>query len=148
MTLTQHDKQLVRETFALLAPQAQEATEAFYDYLAHLEPEAYRLQKSIDRNRRGQQFMMVLSIVVQTLDDLEIALYPFQQLQRHYRPGMNDYQVIGMAFLWMLQETLGDAYTPEVAGAWRKTYTQIVELAAATSIQNNFYGGTSHESEH
>ena len=44
-----------------------------------------------------------------------------------YGVETTDYETVGAAFLWALQRTLGDGFSPAVQAAWASTYQMVAE---------------------
>jgi hemoglobin-like flavoprotein len=57
--------------------------------------------------------------------------------RRHVTYGVKDedYDTVGEALLWTLQQGLGDGFTPEVKEAWIDTYTLVSSTMKAAAAQ-------------
>src|SRR5215208_3482729 len=109
MTSTQI--QLIRETFALVAPRANVAALVFYRRLFELDP-ALRPLFGAEIEEQGRKLMQMLTAAVRLLDKSESLVPVLQDLgRRHVGYGVRDehYDTVGAALLWMLGETLGTA---------------------------------------
>lgn len=118
---------LVKDTWAQVAPIAEQAAELFYGKLFQLNPESRALFKG-DMKSQGKMLMSMLNTAVVSLDKLDTIVPAVQSLgERHVGYGVveADYAVVGEALLWTLEQGLGDAYTPEVQEAWTITYTTL-----------------------
>ena len=118
---------LVKDTWAQVAPIAEQAAELFYGKLFELNPE-YRALFKGDMKSQGKMLMSMLNTAVVSLDKLDTIVSAVQSLgERHVGYGVveADYAVVGEALLWTLEQGLGDAYTPEVQEAWTITYTTL-----------------------
>ena len=118
---------LVKDTWAQVAPIAEQAAELFYGKLFELNPE-YRALFKGDMKSQGKMLMSMLNTAVVSLDKLDTIVPAVQSLgERHVGYGVveADYAVVGEALLWTLEQGLGDAYTPEVQEAWTITYTTL-----------------------
>jgi NAD(P)H-flavin reductase/hemoglobin-like flavoprotein len=116
---------LVRESFAVVEPHAEQVAEAFYANLFSLAPETrdmFPLNMQVQRTR----FMRVLVRIVQMLEQPE-ELVPFlRQMGRDHRKfGVvsKQYESLGMALLAAVKRFAGDAWTVEVEHAWAEFYT-------------------------
>jgi NAD(P)H-flavin reductase/hemoglobin-like flavoprotein len=116
---------LVRESFAVVEPQADHVAEAFYATLFSIAPEVremFPLNMQVQRTR----FMRALLHIVQMLDQPD-ELVPFlRQLGRDHRKfGVvsRHYEPLGMALLSAIKKYAGDAWTVEVEHAWAEAYT-------------------------
>jgi hemoglobin-like flavoprotein len=122
--MTPTDITLVQNSFAKVAPAAQDVAALFYGRLFELEP-ALRPLFRTDLVEQGGKLMTMLGTVVKGLDDLG-ALVPVAQnlARRHLQYGVQPehYAVVGAALLWTLQQGLGSEFTPPVEAAWAGAY--------------------------
>jgi hemoglobin-like flavoprotein len=117
--------QIVRTTFAAVAPQAGVVAQMFYERLFELRP-CLRLLFRDDMAAQGHRLMQVLGTAVSQLDRLPELRPVLQQLgRRHTAYGVEDedYEVVGQALLWTLQQGLGERFTSDVRDAWAAAYT-------------------------
>ena len=123
-TLSEEEKSLVQETFALVEPIAATAAELFYNRLFELDPDLRPLFKG-DMVEQGKKLMNMLKLAVMGLDDLD-RLVPAVRILglRHLDYGVKEphYATVGAALLWTLEQGLADAFTPEVKNAWANVY--------------------------
>src|SRR5690606_16826457 len=83
MVLSSDQIKLVQDTFALVAPQADEAAQIFYARLFELDPSLRPLFKH-DLREQGRKLMQMLSIAVHALDNIESLLPALKALgDRH-----------------------------------------------------------------
>lgn len=126
----------VQTTFAKVEPIAPTAAELFYNRLFELDPSLKPLFKG-DMKEQGAKLMSMLSLAVRGLNDLDRLVPLVQNLGiRHVNYGVkdNDYQTVGAALLWTLEQGLGDDFTPEVKAAWAEVYgtlASVMQEAAA-----------------
>lgn len=133
--MTPQDKTLVCETFAMVAPIADQAAAIFYDRLFTLAPQ-YRALFTHNMDDQGKKLMQTLGVAVAHLDNLDAIIPTVQKLgQRHAGYGVQpeDYEVVGEALLWTLQQGLGDAFTPEVEQAWATVYEALANVMKAVA---------------
>ena len=74
---------------------------------------------------QGRKLMTTLRVVVNGLKNLEAIVPAAQALAvKHLAYGVKatDYEPVGEALLWTLQQGLGEACTAEVASAWTTAY--------------------------
>lgn len=131
--LTADDIDLVRESFAQVAPIAEKAAELFYNRLFEIAPRLKPLFRG-DMKRQGQMLMAMIARMVAGLDDPDSLIGDIEELgERHDGYGVQegDYDAVGEALLWTLKAGLGDAFTPEVREAWARVY----QLAAVVMIR-------------
>jgi len=132
--------QLIRETFALVAPRAHVAALVFYRRLFELDP-TLRGLFSAEIEDQGRKLMQMLAAAVRLLDKPESLVPVLQDLgRRHVGYGVRDehYDTVGAALLWMLGETLGMAFTAPARDAWAALYgvvaTTMKSAAAEVSL--------------
>jgi hemoglobin-like flavoprotein len=123
--MTNRQKDLVQQTFALVAPIADAAAAIFYARLFELDP-SLRPMFKIDIEEQGRKLMQVLAVAVRGLDDLPTLVPVVQALgARHAGYGVKDehYGTVASALLYTLDKGLGDKITSEVKDAWVEVYT-------------------------
>lgn len=130
---------LVKNSWTMVTPMAQQAGELFYGRLFELDPALEPMFKN-ERSEQVRKLMASLNMVVMSLDRLESILPNVQELgRRHVDYGVKDehYDTVGAALLWTLEQGLGDAFTPEVKDAWTTAYVSLAgvmkEAAAETA---------------
>ena len=118
--MTQIQLGLVRASFAQVAQMADAAGGLFYRRLFELDPSLRSLFRS-DLQEQGRKLIQMLGMAVAWLDRPDMLLPTIEALgRRHELYGVKprDYQTVGEALLWTLAKGLGEAFTPEVRGAW------------------------------
>jgi hemoglobin-like flavoprotein len=119
--MTPEQKQLVQSSFAQVLPIAA----LFYGRLFEMNPELRHLFKS-DLPEQGRKLMQMIGLVVKGLDRWETLAPALAELgKRHegYGVRQQDYDTVGAALLWTLEQGLGAGFTPEVKAAWAAAYT-------------------------
>jgi hemoglobin-like flavoprotein len=131
---------LVRETWTRAEPRILEGRGALYDRLFALDPGTRRLFAGRDLVEAERKLIGMLGRIAGTLGEPE-ALFPLlaEQGRRHVGYGIReaDYETMGAALLWMLEQALGDELTPEARAAWREAYllvTAVMRRAASPSL--------------
>jgi hemoglobin-like flavoprotein len=118
---------LVQQSFAKVAPIADQAAAMFYDRLFEIAP-AVKILFPSDMAEQQRKLMATLAIVVNGLSNLESILPAASSLAtRHVAYGAKPehYPVVGSALLWTLEKGLGEAWTRDVADAWTAAYTTL-----------------------
>jgi len=134
--MTPEKIELVKSSWANVAPISEQAAELFYGKLFDLNPELKSMFKS-DMKEQGRKLMAMLNTAVNSLDKLEMIVPAVQDMgRRHVAYGVKDedYDTVGEALLWTLEQGLGDGFTAEVKEAWVDTYTLVsttMKIAAA-----------------
>ena len=132
--MTSEKTQLVQDTWEKVVPIADQAAALF-----ELDPELKPLFKA-DIKEQGIKLMQMITVAVRGLGDLGKLVPAVEALgQRHVGYGVRgkDYETVGTALLWTLQQGLGDAYTAEVEEAWTTVYTVLASTMknAAATVQ-------------
>jgi len=124
MTLTTGQTKLIRESFDLLKPQVEEASERFYERLFELDPGLRSLFRS-DMAGQGMKFMTTLGTIIDQIDN-PAALHPhlLRLAQGHAAYGVRPehFATMGQALVRTMEEVLGDDLTPEAREAWAAAY--------------------------
>ena len=111
---------LVQSSFEHVLPIADVAGLLFYERIFTLAPEARALFGD-DIALQASRTMAAVKTAVDGLDDIEqVAPFLVRLGARHVRYGVvpEHFDLVGEAFLWTLEQGLGDAFTPEVHEAW------------------------------
>ncbi len=125
--VTPEQQQLVRDSFAKVAPSAPAVAAMFYDRLFETDPALRPLFKG-DMAVQGRALMGMLGTAVANLDRLDTIVPAVQQLgvrHRGYGVADKDYDTVGAALLWTLAQGLGDDFTPDVREAWTECYVTL-----------------------
>ena len=123
--MTEHDKQLVRDSWAKVIPISDKAAELFYNRLFELDP-SLRLLFTSDMTEQGRKLMGMITVAVNDLDRLDEIIPAVRALgKKHSGYGVTDdhYDTVATALLWTLERGLRDAFTVDTRNAWIKTYT-------------------------
>ena len=125
--MTPRQKELVKGSWDQVVPIQETAAELFYGRLFDVYPEVKPYFKG-DMKEQGKKLMSMLSMAVNGLDNLDTLVEPLKALgakHRGYGVGPEDYSKVADAFLWTLDQGLGDAFTEEVKDAWVVTYSTV-----------------------
>ena len=123
--MNSEQKQLVADTWTQVAPIADAAAEIFYGRLFEIDPTTRKLFRATDMAAQRKKLLQMLSFAVNGLDDLDVLVSKVKDLgRRHAGYGVTDaqYDSVGAALLWTLEQGLGRAWTPAVASAWTEVY--------------------------
>jgi hemoglobin-like flavoprotein len=135
--MTPKQIELVQGTWKMVLPIADTAAEMFYTRLFSTDASLKPLFKG-DMKSQGRKLMQMIGTAVNGLTKLDAIVPAVQDLgRRHVKYGVKDkdYDTVGGALLWTLEQGLGDAFTPEVKEAWATTYGVLAKTmkdAAAT----------------
>ena len=128
--MTPEQVTLVQESFAKVAPIADQAAIMFYDRLFELAPEVKTMFPA-DMTEQRRKLMATLAFAVNGLANLQSVLPAASALaKRHIAYGVKPehYPVVGAALLWTLKKGLDDAWTAEAAEAWAAAYGALSSL--------------------
>jgi hemoglobin-like flavoprotein len=123
--MTPEQKDLVQESFALVAPIADQAGEMFYARLFQLDPSLRALFRG-DMREQSRKLMQMLAVAVHGLDDPDSIVPEVQALgRRHVGYGVrrSHFDTVAAALVWTLETGLGPRFTAEVRDAWVAVYT-------------------------
>lgn len=135
MRLTTEEIDLLRGSFQHIAQMQGQAAAIFYDRLFELAPETRSLFAT-DLEHLGAKMISMLGAIVGQIHDIAVLAPMVGDLaRRHVTYGVRPrhYQTMQAAMLWMLAQTLGPRFTPEVEAAWTRAFDGLTEtmLAAA-----------------
>jgi hemoglobin-like flavoprotein len=137
--LTEQQITLVQSSFKDVAPIADVAAELFYARLFELDPTLRPMFRG-DLKEQGRKLMQMLSVAVNGLNKLDKIVPAIQDLgKRHVTYGVRekDYQTVGTALLWTLEQGLGSNFTPDVKEAWSAVYTLVATTAMEAGYPKN-----------
>jgi hemoglobin-like flavoprotein len=122
--LTVAQKTLVQDSFAIIAPLADDVAVLFYRRLFELDPSLQRMFRG-DMADQRKKLMQMLTAAVKGLDRLDQLVPVVEDLgRRHARYGVADahYDTVGAALLWTLEMVLGRGFTADAKTAWATVY--------------------------
>ncbi len=128
--MTPEQKELVKNSWSKVTPISEVAADMFYTRLFEIYPEVKPYFKG-DMKEQGKKLMQMITLAVNSLDDLEPLLDPIKELgNKHVSYGVKaeDYDKVGEALLWTLEKGLKDEFTPETREAWTITYTTVADV--------------------
>jgi hemoglobin-like flavoprotein len=123
--MTPEQTRLVRDTWKQVAPVAEAAAGMFYHRLFEIDPTTRKLFRATDMAAQRKKLLQTLAFAINGLDNLGALVTKVEGLgRRHAGYGVTDaqYDSVGAALLWTLEQGLGHAWTPAVAAAWSEVY--------------------------
>ena len=135
MTPEQHA--LVRESWRRFEPRLRDSGLRFYEQLFALDPTVAHLFERTDLVHQERKLMVMLAEIVRVLDrPAELVPEVAGLGHRHVGYGVrnDDYASVGAALVWLLDQVLGEEFTPELREAWSEAYllvSSIMRRAAA-----------------
>ena len=134
---------LIEESFALVAPKAQDLTRRFYERLFASHPEL-RAAFPADMSAQQEKLADALAMVVLAVRKPESAAPALVSLgKKHAAWGATpaQYVIVGGVLLATLREFAGEAWTPEVEGAWAEVYDWVSKsMISSTSSTSSTRG--------
>jgi hemoglobin-like flavoprotein len=129
--MTPRQQDLIRSSWAQVAPIADTAATIFYDRLFELDPTLRSLFAHTDMAGQRRILMQTLTVVVKSIDRLETIVPAVQALgRRHAGYGVEaeHFATVGQAFLDTLAAGLGEGFTPDVREAWTIPYGTLADV--------------------
>ncbi len=133
--MTEEQVALVRETWGRVASVGDRPIELFYRRLFDIDP-GLRPLFTADMQKQGRKLMTTISTVVRDVDRRDRVRPVLQAVgRRHAGYGVRhgDYDTMGLALLWMLEQELGDDFTDEVHDAWATAYALLAHMMEANT---------------
>jgi hemoglobin-like flavoprotein len=130
--MTSREIFLVKQSFAMLGPIAEQFAPAFYARLFELDPPLRSLFRG-ELMEQGKKLTQMIAVVVNGLDRLDALLPAVRSLgARHHAYGVkaSHFDTVGAALIWTLHRFLGDAFTRETRLAWVTAYATLAEQMA------------------
>lgn len=125
--MTPSEQDLLRDSFAQVAFMPDVAGALFYERLFELRPDLRPLFRH-DMRVQSMKLMEMLGVVIENLsgsDHLAPALRDMGRRHVEYGVADADYGVVGEALLWMLEQVLGEEFSPELRAAWAECYGEL-----------------------
>jgi NAD(P)H-flavin reductase len=126
------DTELLKKSFALVAPQAGELAEVFYARLFLLGGEPVRRMFPAGMTEQRDVLLQALIRIITSVDDPEALSGYLAKLGTHH--GLEHevlpehYPMVGEALLATLAKFAGDAWTPELEATWAEAYGVIADI--------------------
>jgi hemoglobin-like flavoprotein len=116
---------VIQRSFKMLRGSPQQVGERFYGLLFEADPSLRRLFVK-DMKQQHVKLIQTLALVVEGLKQPEKVVPIAKSLgARHARYGVEPehYETVGATLHRLLEDQIGDEYTPEVRDAWNAAYT-------------------------
>ncbi len=134
MTPSQVD--LVQSSFMRVTSDPDGVAELFNGRLFELKPSLTPIFGGSVK-QQGRMMMDTMRLVVVNLHDLDRIMAGVRALGvRHVVYGVRDqdYDTVGAALLWTLEQTLKDEFTPQVRQAWKAAYELLADTLKDASM--------------
>lgn len=138
--MTPEHERLIRDSWRQFEPMARPLARVFYNHLFELDPGTQPLFASTDMDAQGLKFWQMLAEIVRVLDEPDELVSQVAALgRRHFGYGVtNDqYEVVGAALLWTLEQGLGPAFTQEVREAWAEAYLVLATVMRRSAARTS-----------
>jgi hemoglobin-like flavoprotein len=116
--------ELIKDSWAEAARDADAVTASFYQHLFTLDPGLRRLfPASLEAQR--EKLAQSLDFCIRNIGEMELLMPVLQRLgSRHAGYGVRPehFSAVGAALLMTLRDTLGPRYSPELHEAWASLY--------------------------
>ncbi len=125
--MTTEQVYLVRKSFAELARHDHVAALVFYRRLFELDPELRHLFKG-NIEEQARKLLDMLGLLIAMLErpvGLDVELRALGARHHGYGVKEADYATVGQALLGMVEEVLGQQFTPEVRRSWAALYEAV-----------------------
>ena len=133
--LTDEEIFLVQNSVKMIRKSMEEFSTAFYQELFQMNP---MVKKLFISNIKSQilKFAQVFELLVTSLDNMDKLLPALKSLgKRHNNYGVEEYhyQIVSIALINTLRNSLGAQFTPEIENAWLKTYGLVTMIMVDSS---------------
>ena len=122
--MTNEQQQLIKSSFREVERLGVIVALCFYQRLFELDP-SLRALFHTDIEEQSKKLLQALKMVSDGIHRLPEVLPAIESLgRRHVRYGVKDkdYETVGQALLWTLEESLGADFTGEVRVAWAAAF--------------------------
>jgi hemoglobin-like flavoprotein len=122
--LSSKEVSLVQSDWDSVVPIADTAATLFYGRLFELDPKLRELFTN-DLEAQKRKLMQTIGVAVKGLGNLDALVPALKALgQKHVDYGVKpaDYDTVGTALLWTLEQGLGAGFDAEHRAAWTKVY--------------------------
>lgn len=123
--MSPEQKQVVKSSWAKVAPIADTAAGLFYARLFELDPSVAPLFANADMAEQRRKLMMAITTVVNGIDHIDQLVPVIEDMgRRHATYGVTDghYATVGAALLSTLEQGLGSHWTDDARTAWSDAY--------------------------
>lgn len=138
--ITETERLIIQNTWRLVQPAAETTADLFYKRLFELQP-SFKQYFTSDFKQQKLKLIAMLDFVVKSLDwpdsawrreevteddDLFLAVVALGRRHREaYKIPNSSYETVGEAWLWTLDNSLGNKFDAAARAAWTKFYALI-----------------------
>jgi hemoglobin-like flavoprotein len=124
----------------MLRPVSDSVVTAFYARLFESNPALEKLFAETDMLEQRRKFTVMMAEIVRAIDRPEILVGEIADSgRRHLQYGVQDrdYDDVGAALLWAIDQSLGDRSSPEIRAAWREAYDLLAAVMRRAAHQTS-----------
>lgn len=128
--MTPEQIKLVQNSFEIVKSNAEQAAQLFYNRLFDLNPQLRSLFNESIADQ-GRKLIGVLASAVGSLNNLDKIVPVVQDLGKrhvHYGVTHQDYDTVGQALIWTLEQGLGKDFDETTKAAWLEVYGVLSSL--------------------
>lgn len=129
--LSNQQKEIIKQSFPSVLIHTIKNGSMVYEKLFELVPETKLLFRNTSMDRQGQMLVAAIGKIVKGLDHPEILENELIELaKRHIGYGLQPEYFIhfGTSLMYMLQNSLGDAWSAEMEDAWKNVYQDVAGI--------------------
>lgn len=133
-------EQHIRDSWEMLRPVSDSVVTAFYARLFESNPALEKLFAETDMLEQRRKFTAMMAEIVRAIDRPEILVGEIADSgRRHLQYGVQDrdYEDVGAALLWAIDQSLGDRSSPEIRAAWREAYDLLAAVMRRAARQTS-----------
>jgi len=122
---------ILRSSFAALAPQGEELVRRFYQELFKKYPDVEPMFENATLEDQEKKLLGALQLVIDNLNDseqLKAALQNLGAKHQAYGAVAAHYDAVAGVLLSVMKEMAGDLWTAETSGAWMTALTDVKEI--------------------
>lgn len=131
--------ELLRDSFKLLTPKAEQLATTFYELLFQRYPDVQPLFAGVRFDEQKKKLVRALALIVKNLEKPEyLRAYLGGLGQMHVAYGATPafYPAVGECLLAALETTAGSRWNEELTKAWAEAYGAVVDLMLAGTGQS------------
>ena len=136
--MSPENERLVRESWEATRPMSDAVVSGFYARLFESNPSLATLFDGTNMAEQRRKFTVMLSEIVRVLDQPELLVSEVADSgRRHANYGVHDrdYEDVGAALMWALEDGLGTRFTTETRAAWREAYDLLAAVMRRAAAQ-------------
>ncbi len=119
--MSPEQKLMVQTTFERLSDDTDALASLFFARVSELSPALKAVFRGNSKELR-LRFSGMLALAVKGLDRVADLLTVAAELGRSLGLKESDYEAIGVALIWTLEQTLKEEFTPSIKRAWTSAY--------------------------